>query len=523
MQPVREGRAAYRLDGLPLAIELAASRMASMTVSEVRDRLDDRFRLLVGSRRSLSRHQTLHHAVAWSYDLLGEDEKNLLDRCSVFTGGFDLQSACAVSESGDDYAVLDRLDALVRKSLLVADRSSGHTRYSMLETIRQFAEDQLVARGEATEVRTRHARHFAGREADIFALWDSPRQREAYTWFTVELANLRTAFRWAADRGDLDVAAAIATYAARLGLLAENYEPTVWVEDLIESACAAAHPRLALLYLLASQCYNTGRIDDAIRYSDAGQMALRSGSGEVPYGLEGLLGVAYLVIGQPERAVEWCRTQLACGRDTHAFTRATLVIALTFAGCDEEARAAANGLIDTAEATRNPWALSRALWAYGNAFRHADPVRARDTLRRGLMIAQDSGNRARESHLAASLARLEAEYGDPLAALDYFTLAIRNYHDAGNTTLILNPLAALAALFDRLGRYEPAATIAGFAVNPFTAPQINTAIAHLREVLGDQIYESLAHKGETMTPAAMATYAYDQIDQARAELNAVSK
>ena len=70
---------------------------------------------------------------------------------------------------------------------------------------------------------------------------------------------------------------------------------------------------------------------------------MRSGSGEVPYGLEGLLGVAYVFIGQPERAVEWCRTQLACGRDTHAFTRATLVIALTFAGCDEEARAAANG------------------------------------------------------------------------------------------------------------------------------------------------------------------------------------
>ena len=511
------------LDGIPLAIELAASRMQSMTVSELRDRLDDRFRLLVGSRRGLERHHTLRHAVAWSYDLLDDAEKALLERCAVFAGGFDLESACAVTGFDDDFAVLDLLDALVRKSLLVADRSSGATRFSMLETIRQFAEEHLVASGAAPEVRAAHARHFAGREADIFALWDSPRQRDAYTWFTVELANLRTAFRWAADRGDLDVAAAIATYAAFLGVLAENYEPTVWVEDLIESACAAAHPRLALLYVLASQCYNTGRIDDAIRYSDAGQMAMRSGSGEVPYGLEGLLGVAYVVIGQPERAVEWCRTQLACGRDTHAFTRATLVIALTFAGCDEEARAAANGLIDTAEATRNPWALSRALWAYGNAFRHADPVRARDTLRRGLVIAQDSGNRARESYLAASLARLEAEYGDPLAALDYFTLAIRNYHDAGNTTLILNPLAALAALFDRLGRYEPAATIAGFAVNPFTAPQINTAIAHLREVLGDQIYESLAHKGETMTAAAMATYAYDQIDQARAELNAVSK
>src|SRR6202046_2340125 len=138
-----------RLDGSPLAIELAASRMASMTASEVRDRLDRRFRLLVGSRRGPERHHTLRHAVAWSYDLLDDTEKALLDRCSVFAGGFDLESACAVMGSDDDFATLDLLDALVRKSLLVADRSSGRTRFSMLETIRQFAEDQLVASGDA--------------------------------------------------------------------------------------------------------------------------------------------------------------------------------------------------------------------------------------------------------------------------------------------------------------------------------------------------------------------------------------
>ena len=201
-----------RLDGIPLAIELAASRMASMTAIEVRDRLDHRFRLLVGSRRGLARHQTLRHAVGWSYDHLDENEKWLLTRCSVFSGGFDLQSACAVggSDDRDDYVILDLLDALVRKSLLVADRSSGRTRFSMLETIRQFAEEQLVASGAATETRNAHARHFAAREADILALWDSSRQKEAYRWFTVELANLRTAFRWAADHDDLDVAATIA-------------------------------------------------------------------------------------------------------------------------------------------------------------------------------------------------------------------------------------------------------------------------------------------------------------------------
>src|SRR6202007_2036199 len=200
---------------------------ASMTASEVRDRLDHRFRLLVGSRRGLERHHTLRHAVGWSYDLLDDTEKTVLDRCSVFAGGFDLQSACAVagSDDRDEYAILEVLDALVRKSLLVADRSSGRTRFSMWETIRQFAGEQLVAGGEASEIRAAHSRYFAGREADILALWDSPRQREAYDWFTIELANLRTAFRWATDRGDLDAAATIASYSGFLGLWVQTLEP----------------------------------------------------------------------------------------------------------------------------------------------------------------------------------------------------------------------------------------------------------------------------------------------------------
>ena len=100
-----------RLDGIPLAIELAASRMQSMTATEVRDRLDDRFRLLVGSRRGLERHHTLRHAVQWSYDLLDDAEKTLLSRCSVFAGGFDLKAACAVVGSDDEFTTLDLLDA----------------------------------------------------------------------------------------------------------------------------------------------------------------------------------------------------------------------------------------------------------------------------------------------------------------------------------------------------------------------------------------------------------------------------
>ena len=393
-----------RLDGIPLAIELAASRMASMTASEMRDRLDHRFRLLVGSRRGLERHHTLRHAVAWSYDLLDDTEKTVLDRCSVFAGGFDLQSACAVAGSDDldEYAILEVLDALVRKSLLVADRSSGRTRFSMLETIRQFAEEQLVAGGAATEVRTAHARYFAGREADILALWDSPRQREAYDWFTIELANLRTAFRWAADQGDLDVAATIATYAALLGFLVENYEPIAWAEELIEPARAVDHPRLAFLYVMASLCWMVGRIEEAVGYADAAQ----TGDRQWP-----LRRGAVRRRGRARRCVPGHRPARTDGRvvprpartrPRHPYTHPGMPGRRTDDRRSPVRRrwAAANGLIDAAEATHNPYVLAFALYAYGYAFRDADPVRALDALRRGLVIAQDSGNRIVESLLA---------------------------------------------------------------------------------------------------------------------------
>ena len=517
-----------RLDGIPLAIELAASRMASMTASEMRDRLDHRFRLLVGSRRGLERHHTLRHAVAWSYDLLAATEKAVLERCSVFAGGFDLQSACAIagSDDRDEYAILEVLDALVRKSLLLAVRSGGRTRFAMLETIRQFAEEQLAANGAAEEVRAAHARHFAVHETDIMALWDSPRQREAYEWFAVELANLRTAFRWAADNDDLDAAATIATYAALLGFCVENFEPFAWAEELIETARAVDHPRLAFLCTMAAQCWVVGRIEEAVRYSDAGQTAMHTGRGEVPFGLDVLLGSSYLPIGQPDRTVEWCRATLARGRDMLGNMTALLVTSSTLAGREDDAIAAADGLVDTAEASRNPFALSVALLAYGIAWRNADSGRALEAMNRGLAIAHDSGNRWNESHLADHLSSVEVVGGDASAALDHITFAIRHLHDSGNTGTLRSPLTNLSIFLDRLGHFEAAATIAGFAWSPLTAaafPQLTRTIAHLREVLGDQGYESLARKGETMTTAAMANYAYDQIDQARTELNAIAE
>jgi predicted ATPase/class 3 adenylate cyclase len=515
-----------RVDGIPLAIELAASRMASMTASEVRDRLDQRFRLLVGSRRGLERHQTLRHAVQWSYDLLDDAEKALLERCSVFAGGFDLESACAVTGSNDDFTMLDLLDALVRKSLLVAQRSSGRTRFAMLETIRQFAEEQLVARGEAIEARTAHARHFAERETDILAVWDSPQQREAYDWFATELANLRIAFRWASDQSDLDSAAAIARQAGLFGVLVEKFEPITWAEELVEPARTVDHPSFVSLCAIASLCWMFGRDDDALTYSNAGQTAMRRSPDEVPFDFAIWLGSVYSTIGEQERWVEFYRHHLARGHDTDELTRACLVMALTNTGRSKDALSVATGLVDAAEATHNPYLVSMALLAYAMARREEDPLGALDAVQSGLAVARESGNRANETYLAMVLAvtlvQIETEPADPLVVLDNIALAIRNYYDAANTSQIRSALAILAIFLDRHGHTESAAMIAGFAsVAPTAAPSIpefSTAITHLREVLGDQTYESLTRKGETMTTAEIVTYAYDQIDQARTEL-----
>lgn len=516
-----------RLDGIPLAVELAASRMASMTAGEVRDRLDQRFRLLVGSRRGLERHQTLRHAVQWSYDLLDESEQILLERCSVFAGGFNLESVCAVANFGDDFATLDLLDALVRKSLITADRSSGHTRFSMLETIRQFAEEQLVARGGASRVRTAHARYFAGREAIMMRVWDGPRQPEAYDWFSTELANLRSGFRWSADQGDLDAATAIVNLAGWLSVLVESVEPITWAEELFESARQEDHPRLAAMCGIASLCFLFGRVDDALDYSRVGQEALSRSPAQLRFGAEQLwLGAVYSAIPGSDRYVEFYEQKLEHAVDTYGLGQACLVTALRWSGRIDEALSAASGLTAVAEASPNPFVASFALMSYGMACSAHDPIGALDALRKGAKIAQETGNRSNESYIAMTIAmtlnRIEGEATDHLYSLDYLTLAIRNYHDSGNVTQLRAALGLLSTYLARHGRAAPAATIAGFAgVVPTAAPNVPefvAGIAHLRAVLSAEIYETLAREGGAMSMAEIVRFAYDQIDHARAEL-----
>jgi hypothetical protein len=160
----------------------------------------------------------------------------------------------------------------------------------MLETIRQFAEEQLAAGGQASEVRAAHARYFAGRERTSWPCGTALASGKPTTGSSSSCPNLRTAFRWAADQGDLHVASAIATYVGLLGAMVQSYEPIAWTKELIDAARAVDHPGLGFLYVIASLCYTTGRIEAAVHYSEAGQIVLVKSHDALPGGFEFLLG-----------------------------------------------------------------------------------------------------------------------------------------------------------------------------------------------------------------------------------------
>jgi predicted ATPase/class 3 adenylate cyclase len=251
------------LDGLPLGIELAAARMATMSAVEVRDRLGDRFRLLKGSERQPERQQTLRLAVGWSYDLLNDDERELLRNASVFSGGFDLAGISSVVEDADDVDLLERLDSLVRKSLVVVNHAANHTRYGMYETIRQFAEEQLSATGGLERERDRHAAHFGQEASARYGHWNGPGWRDAVDWVEIELDNLRSAFRWSVERGQLEVATDVAAHAALMGFSVQLFETVAWAEELLPAATDADVRRLPRLYAAAGYACFVGRAETA--------------------------------------------------------------------------------------------------------------------------------------------------------------------------------------------------------------------------------------------------------------------
>lgn len=267
-----------RLDGIPLAIELAAARVKMLTVGEIRARLDDRFRLLTGgSKTAMARQQTLLATIQWSYDHLAPDQQQLLQRLSIFVGGWTLASATRVAGGQlDEYAMLDLLSRVADQSLIITHRvEGGTTRYSMLETVRQYAQERLREAGEDEAARNRHLEFYVAlaKEAELELV--GPEQRAWFARIDQERENLLAAHAWCdhADNGaelGLQLVFALRAYFVYRGLIALDHR--VVVEALARPGADGRNlARCRALWAAGDASYFMGRYEEA---KDHGEMSL---------------------------------------------------------------------------------------------------------------------------------------------------------------------------------------------------------------------------------------------------------
>ena len=237
-----------RLDGIPLAIELAAARVKMLRVEQIAERLDDRFRLLTGgSRTALPRHQTLRAMIDWSYDLLPESERALLRRLSVFAGGWTLEAAETVCQGPgiDDYNVFDPLSQLVNKSLVVVDPNEGvETRYRLLETVRQYAREKLTETGEGMSVRDAHLQYFLALAERAEPEELGMRVLEWVNTLEIELDNIRTALEWSLKRDAQVGLRLVCAFAAFWGAGSYFRDARHWLAQLLKRPEVQPHTLL---------------------------------------------------------------------------------------------------------------------------------------------------------------------------------------------------------------------------------------------------------------------------------------
>jgi DNA-binding CsgD family transcriptional regulator len=510
------------LDGLPLGIELAAARMAAMSAAEVRDRLSDRFRLLTGPEHGPDRQSTLRRTVAWSYDLLDEAEQGALRTAAVFAGGFDLAALCAVGRASDDVETLRLLDSLVRKSLVVAHHGAARTRYSMFETIRTFADEKL---GEEREgLRDRHAAHFATQAASRWQRWNGPAWHEEVGWVRAELANLRSAFRWSVDRGQIVVATDIAAHAALMGFSVELFETIGWAESLLDQAEGADVPRLPRLYAAAGYACFVGRAAAATANAHrATELEARPGYESCEPGYATFIeALGQVYCGNLARYVELTGDVAALPGTSRAYGIAAYIDGLQSAGRVDEALELTDAAVDAARELGNPYWVAYTSWIVGLAWSKADPQRALENWDEAVAYINHQDVRFFEGFMARDAALLHTSDGQLETALTLFGASIEAFARAGAVAQLLITLASLPALFERLDRPAVAGTLFGaMAREPASfhhVPSLADLGQRLRDTLGDERPDRWAATGAAMDLHDTAAYALNQIDVARQAL-----
>jgi predicted ATPase/class 3 adenylate cyclase len=544
-------RLCARLDGIPLAIELAAARVRVLPVEQLLGRLEDRFRLLTGgSRTALERHQTLRAAVDWSYDLLGERERGLFDRLSVFAGGWSLEAAEAVGADpdGDGIApaeVLELLARLVDKSLVVAEaQPDGSARYRLLETLRQYALEKLAARGDAEAVRQRHAACYVG-------LGETAAARRRGAWLVVleaEHDNLRAALDWtlaaagtgdgAADAGAAGARDEAALVAYRLGAaltwfwtLRGHWHEMAAVWDRLAALPRSARP--AVVAARARALGSAGLVEYVGgRHRDLGRRLLEEALAlftQVGDRCEAVRVRAWLATDPAPRRRLYERLlalDRAAGDDRATadtlYAFATLLI--TGAGAAPD-YAVARGMY--AECLRLRRALGDEVWAgmaqsrLGFVAREqGDAAGALPLLEASLATFRGLGDRFHAAWALRNLGNAAADLGDHALARTRYAEALAVEAELGYGSGVAAALERLAGLDAVGGRPARALRLAGAAAalrttaggwrSPRDQAQLEQRVAAAREALGETAAAAASAEGQAMDIKAAVAYALSE-------------
>jgi tetratricopeptide (TPR) repeat protein len=456
-----------RLDGIPLAIELAAARTRSIAPAKILERLDERFRMLTGgSRTAVARHQTLQAAVDWSYELLSDAESGVLDRLSVFAGGFMLDAAEAVASDDeiDTFDVLEHVSALVDKSLVVAD--PGEATYRLLETIRQYAAGRLAASGTAEGVRARHAEYYRGVAAAQSPETRGPGDLAASDRLSADIENLRLMLDWYRDGHRVDVVADAIWELAEFWYWRGHLLEIIARLDATVDALGDDHLRLSRVHALLAWMKAVVGFMGIPEHAE--QSARHAALAGIPTPVEALASLATYFMtfgGDSERAIEQTQRAIAAARAigdqysaAHYQNNRLVFAALLAPGTDDTLHLAEEVRHDVEQSGSG---VLPQMWLQGMAIAllPIDPDRS-------LTLLDEAAEQATRENLQEILATAEfwrgivlfvrRRYADAATA---WRRALVGYHDLGNRRGITNVLSGVTGLTGRTGRPETAVVL----------------------------------------------------------------
>lgn len=522
-----------RLDGVPLAIELAAARVRSMGPDDIAARLDERFRLLAGGRRTaVERHRTLRSTVEWSYELLAPAEQTLFDRLSVFAGAFPLEAAervCA-DEAIDALDVATLLAGLVDKSMVLCEEQGGRVRYRLLETLGGYGGERLEERGEAEPCR----RALAGYCAELAErAADGLRGPEEASWverLTEELDNVRAAVHSAVDAGAVDLALRMAPGLSMYAFERLRAEVFHWAQWAVELPRAAEHPRFPQACGWAALGASIrGALDLAAALAERGLGAApepRDPRRVIP--LRALADM-HVYRGELRRAEDLLTRAVAVAAepgDHYDAERAaaTLALARAYAGRRAAAEEAVAEAREHARLAGSPTANAWSLYATGELRVERDPEGGLRLLEAAVEEARPVRSAFPENVALVSIASTRGRHGDPVAGLRTFAGIVRRWRTGGDWQHQWTTLRNLVELFHRIGYDEDAAVLDGACeASPTAAPVFGEQarrLASLREDLAARMrpdnFEEARARGRHLGDEGAVDFALERIDAALA-------